>query len=271
MIKLSDFFSKPVLSIYDGTSEGIIKTAYFDRKFRKLKYFILFDDMDNIVEEKVLALDKIYKVGEDAIVIRNNSCLELLKSMEAKLEKNNPINSQVFDTTGKYLGLITDLKMSDNFLVETIVINNTYEVPISMFISSNSHIFIIQNNLNPIATKNFRPRTDFPKTQQTNQEIFTLTSENEIIKRKLEESLNNSNIAPINKKTPVLKLSTKNDTLLPNKVTSNVNFLIGRKATKNIYSPSNEIIVKRNTIISTNNIELARKYGKIKELATFSI
>ena len=46
--KLTDFFSKPVLSIYNGTSEGIIKTAYFDKKFKKLKYLVLFDDMDNI-------------------------------------------------------------------------------------------------------------------------------------------------------------------------------------------------------------------------------
>ena len=46
---------------------------------------------------------------------------------------------------------------------------------------------------------------------------------------------------------------------------------MGRKATKNIYSPSNEIIIKRNAIINANNIEVARRYGKIKELATFSI
>jgi len=271
MIKLSDFFSKPVLSIYDGTSEGIIKTAFFDKKFKRLKYFILFDDMDKIIEEKVLAIDKIYNAGENAVVIKNNSNIDLLKSVEAKFEKRNPINCQVFDTMGKFLGTITDVKMNDNFFVESVVLNNAFDLPIDIFVSSQDYIFIVQNKANPVKLHNLRPRKDFPKPQQPKQEIFTLTSENEIIKRKLEQSLNNG-ILPLNAKTPTIRLnSKKSDTLLPNKVTSNVNFILGRKATKNIYSPSNEIIVKRNTIINANNIELARKYGKIKELATFSI
>lgn len=270
MFKLSDFISKPIISIYEGTSEGIIKSAIFDKKFNKLKYFVIFDEFDNIIEEKCLSIDKIYNIGENSIVIRNNTCIESVKNLESTFEKNNPINMNVYDTTGKFMGMIADLKLDEKLYVKSILLNNSLEIPINNFLSSNKNIFIVQNSIKHISINNFAPKKINNK-QNSAEEVYILKSEDEIIKRKIENALN-QNLEPLNNdKRNILLKSKKIDLQLPNKITSDVNFLVGRKATKNIYSPTNEIIVKKNSVINTNNIETIKKYGKLKELATFSI
>lgn len=268
MFKLSDFISKPIISIYDGAIEGIIKSAIFDKKFNRLKCFIIFDEFDDIIEEKCLAINKIYSIGDDSIVIRNNACLEPIKGVEATFEKKNPINLSVYDSTGKYMGIISDLNFDDKFYVKSLVLDNLYEIQTVNFISSNKTVFIVQNTIKHISLNNFAPKNINSKLDK-GEDVYILKSENEIIKEKIQKVFD-AEFDSINDKQIILR-DKKIDLQLPNKITSNVNFLVGRKATRNIYSPTNEVIVKKNSVINANNIEIIKKYGKLKELATFSI
>lgn len=273
MIKLSDFIAKPVLSIYEGVNEGVIKTAFFDKKYNKLKYFVMFDDMDNEMEEKVLSIDKIYSAGQDAIMVRNDSSINLLSEVKDKFGKENPINFSVYNLNGSFIGKISDIKMNDKFNMESFILSDNTEISIQSFLSSSCATMIVKNNESNAMLHHFKPKNNILKLDiQENKDVFILKSENEYINQKLQQNSQNNEIMPINAKQTIINLEAKKtDTQLPNVITSNVNFLIGRKATKNIYSPNNEIIVKRNTIINSSNIEIAKKYGKIKELATFSI
>ena len=58
----------------------------------------------------------------------------------------------------------------------------------------------------------------------------------------------------------------------PNKIiTNNFEFLIGRKTNKNIYADNGELLVKKQTKINTNIIDVVCRNGKLKELTANSV
>ena len=54
MRRLSELLSKPVISLYEGKTEGTIKNAVFNKNLKKLKWLVLFDDQD-MLEQKIFA------------------------------------------------------------------------------------------------------------------------------------------------------------------------------------------------------------------------
>ena len=103
MKKLTDFLGKPVISLYEGNIEGYVKNVVFEKGMKKIKYFVLFEDND-FQDEKMLESSKIYKYLSDAIIIKNNSALELKKDEVFNIE--NHINCKVYESNGKYIGLV---------------------------------------------------------------------------------------------------------------------------------------------------------------------
>ncbi len=152
-MKFSDILSKNVISLYDGSNEGIIISGYFDKYLKKLialeiasnDDFYNESDSDNdkainntqantnanqaneqiLADEFILYVKNIYSIGQDAITIKNNANLEL-KMTADNLIKFSPINCQAFSTNGKLLGRITDIKMDDKFnIVSYLFADNT--------------------------------------------------------------------------------------------------------------------------------------------------
>lgn len=141
-MKFSDILSKNVISLYDGSNEGIIISGYFDKHLKKLVALEIAsnDDFYNesnstndnainntqtntnanqsneqiLVDEFILYIKNIYSIGQDAITIKNNANLEL-KMTADNLIKFSPINCQAFSTNGKLLGRIIDIEMDDKF------------------------------------------------------------------------------------------------------------------------------------------------------------
>ena len=58
--------------------------------------------------------------------------------------------------------------------------------------------------------------------------------------------------------------------VVPQKLITNSNFLIGRKALKTIYGINNEIIVKKDCYINEKNLQTAKKHSKLIELTVYS-
>ena len=57
---------------------------------------------------------------------------------------------------------------------------------------------------------------------------------------------------------------------LPNRATINEDLLLNRTVYHNIADINNNIIIKQNTIINNTIIDIAKKYGKLKELIRYS-
>lgn len=303
MIKLTEILTKPVLSLNCCKNEGIVKTGVFNQNFKRLKYLVLFDNEENL-EDKVLQINSIYSNGENAIIIKDDQYLTPFNATTSALDKPSPINSSVYTFLGKYVGKVSDVILTDNFFVHSVIVQEK-EIESQNIISCGNNILIVQdehkkakisslksrksncvkiqdikvtnankvyilNNATKAETKNpsnFAPTSIIPAIEPTNNELQT--NEDEPI---IAETLKNQ-ILPetdFNLNKPKTKYSLTEEPSQPGLVISNFEFLIGRKLEQNIYSQNNELIAKKNTKITTETIIKARMFNKTRELVKFS-
>ncbi len=248
MYKLSEVLSKPILSLFNGRVEGTIKTAIFDKKLQKIKYLLGFNENEQN-DEYIIPVSSIFTIGENALVVKNSSCLEPLSNFEPQITFNNPINLYAFTTKGNGLGNVTDVFFDEKFVVEKIALSNNQIIDITNLASFSESALIVQDKDKKVNVSKFceqrRPRlikSDEPVTILRTDNIQTIET------------------------MPQQKIAA-----LPSKVTSSVNFLVGRTITQNLYSQSKELIAKKGTPISLKTIENAKRNGKIKELSIFSM
>ena len=126
MYNTTEIISKPVINLYNGNLEGTVKNICFDNGLKKAVSLILFNDSDE--EESILSISKIYKIGKNAITIKNSEGL-LPTLFASKVDYNNQINNTVFNLEGENLGKVTDIVLSDNYKVEKILIKVGTTIP----------------------------------------------------------------------------------------------------------------------------------------------
>ena len=290
---LSEIISKPVLNLYSGKIEGTVINAYFDNTFKKIQYFKIFD---NDEEEFLIATSKIYSVGESCLVIKNSNAL-MLESAMKKLEDNNPVNLEIYSSSGDNLGILKDIELEENFEVKNFITKDLVLTPKNII--NIGKIVIINNSDKKIKYSDFKPKIKKIKQTEKSSNIIKIMPVIDDPKIELNDSTpqtpqeadsNNSNqeigqannIQPINTNTPqqiqqeekapqVQKETFKiYNQPTPQRIVGNGNFLIGRKAIKTIYGLNNEIIIKKDNIINSKNLESAKKHSKLVELTVFS-
>ena len=247
MYKLSEVLSKPILSLFTGKVEGTIKTAIFDKKLQKIKYLLVFNENEQN-DEYIIPTQNFFAIGENALVIKNSSCLEPLSNFEPQITFNNPINLRTFTTKGNLLGNVTDVFFDEKFVVEKILLSNNQTIDITDLASFSENSIIVQDKDKKVNISKFCEQKR-PRLIKSNEPVTILRTNN----------------------IQTLETSQPQIAALPSKVTSSVNFLVGRTITQNLYSQSKELIAKKGTPISLKTIESAKRNGKIKELSIFSI
>lgn len=248
MYKLSEILSKPILSLFNGKVEGTIKTAIFDKKLQKIKYLIVFNENEQI-DEYVIPTSSIFSIGENALVVKNASCLEPISNFEPQIVYNNPINLHAFTTKGNSMGNVIDIFFDEKFVVEKVLLSNNTTIDIADLASFSENALVVQDKDKKINVSKFCEQKR-PRLIKTDEPVTILRTDN------------------------IQALATPSQpqiATMPSKVTSSVNFLIGRTITQNLYSQSKELIAKKGTPISLKTIENAKKNGKIKELSIFSM
>lgn len=247
MYNLSEIIGKSIISLYEGKVLGTINKVTFEKKLKKITNFIFFE-AENDEEEFVIHSNSIFAVGENALVIKNTSAVEPLSNLEPQITLCSPINLQVFTTQGVCLGKVRDVSVDATFNVCSIVISNGETLSAQEVVSFSDNAILIQDENVKINTSKFS-KQNRPKLIKTETPVTILRADT---------------ISPI--------LSQLQNTIatLPTKVTSSVNFLVGRVVTQNLYSQSRELIAKKGSLISQKTIENAKKNGKIKELSIFS-
>lgn len=302
MKKITDFLGKPVLSLYESTTQGIIKDCLFDKNFKKLKYLVLFEDGE-LQEEKILNVANIYSLGENAIIIRNS--MELKDSSVLCNETSNAINNSAYNTNGKFLGVVSDLIIQDNFNIEKVILSNGVEIENNLILNSGKDIIMIKDENSSIKLCNFKSKTTInnketynkikvqimkpeqsakpeqisqtetlqnlsigqTETLQSNQDIQSQSNNSTIIST---ENTQTNNTLSLSEKQSKKQRTILTEDCLPTISTTKVNFLIGRKVSKNIYSFNHELIIKKNTRINEKIILLAKTHSKFKELSLYS-
>lgn len=236
MKTLSNLIGKPIISIYNGKTEGYVKNILFDTKLNKICFLQFFDDKTQ--EEKLLPAKNIFNVGQDAITIKNNSVI-LLDTINTS-NYASPVNYEVYTIEGNKVGKIIDIELENTNNVKRLILQNKTHLLTNQILQIGENIVFLKNSQNKVTVNNFKDKTKITKSKQN-------------IKVELQ---NNTSLTNYQK---------------PNKLLGNYDFLIGRKNSKNIYADNGALIVKKQTKITTLVIEMVCKYGKLKELASNSI
>ncbi len=236
MTKLSQLISLPVFSIYEGKLEGTIENALLNAENNKIEFLLVYNEEDNL--KKLVAFNEIYSISESGIAVKNSAFLNLYESMELKSCKcYNPINTMVFKVDGSYLGKVTDVVISKNKVTSFLI--NDIETDIKEVLSFNNSLTLIKSKLGQRAS------------------AFKLP---EIKTKVLDTKVSIQSPSP-----------TRNQMVItPKRAVVNYSFLINRHVTKDILSTTGEVLLKRDTLVTLGVINLAKQFGKLKELTLFS-
>ena len=119
MLKLSNIVGKPIISLYNGQIEGIITNAIFDKRLQKVKCFLVINETnDETLELNSTLLTKdIYHIGQDAVVIKNNSYIMFSNLNDETKLSINPINCDIYNTLGQKIGVVKDVIFDEQFKV----------------------------------------------------------------------------------------------------------------------------------------------------------
>ena len=287
MRKITDYLGKPVLSVFESSTQGIVKDVLFDKNFKKLKFIVLFEDND-IQEDKFVAVSDIYSMGENAIVLKNNSVIESQSILTDEIA--NPINNSAYTTSGTFLGVVKNADIDDKFNLMGITLNGGQTIDISNILTSGNDTLFVQDQNSFVKLANIKKKTISMPSQNIKVSILTEQSQSlaeaPIVPTTSEQDTENSAVLPANQpeniapedlaQLPVEPIKPKRTVLLqssclPTQSTTKNNFLIGRKVQKNIYSFNHELIIKKNTKINEKIILLAKSHSKFKELSLNSI
>lgn len=233
---LSDFIAKRVLNLSSGQIEGTIKNACFDTNFKKVENFKMFDDED---EEYLLNVKKICAVGQDAVVIRNKDAM-ILAINEAECRDFSTINMQVYSADGENIGRVTDLELTDNYRLNSLVIGDQKVSPDNIISLGQVIVTKGENSISILSKSRANP---FKNSVDATRKVTILAPQ-------------------IEHKTTVPSV--------PVRAIASPNFLLGKRAVKTIYGTNNEIIIKKESPITALTLESAKRHGKLVELTIFS-
>ena len=219
-----------VLSLYEGDLLGEIDKIYFSKDLKKLEEFEIIGENDVKI---ILKSKDIYKIGKNAIVIKNNQMVSI--KMEASNLILNPIGSKAYSINGEFLGVVKDVLVNEKFITQKILLENNEVLEVGNVASCGKSSIIFNNN-KKLNVKKFSPIPS-PKIYKTEN-------------------------------VQIAKTLPATETAKPTKPI-NSDFLLGRKCSKDILNFNNEVLIKANTTVTKKNLKEIKKFGKLKELMLY--
>lgn len=249
MKSLSEIISKQVLNLFSGKIEGTIKDVCFDDKYKKVTSLSMFDEQE---EEFYILSNKIYSIG-DKIVIKNNEGL-ISTINQAHTTINNPVHLQVYSISGQSFGAINDIEFDDKLFVVNFKTPNLSFKP-QQIVNVASSVIINQTD-KKVKLSDFRPRKISSLiSEPTQQEIVKIMNpETDDWDSKQQNNNYKINASPS-----------------PQKIIGNSNFLLGRKVIRSIYSVNNNLLIKKESLITEKVLDIAKRNGKLAELTIYSV
>ena len=185
----------------------------------------------------------------------------LLTINELNCTENNPINLNIYTTSGNNLGKLKDVELTEKLEVKNFVTENNEKLNPSQILVVSQNIIVNTEN-SKIKLCNLKPKIKVNKVKNKNI-ITIMPKDNQELKTIETPTIENT---PTDNKTN-FKIYNQPT---PQKLIGNGNFLIGRKVLKTIYGVNNEVIIKKDNLINAKNLDIAKKHSKLVELTVFS-
>lgn len=195
--------------------------------YRKRIIALLVVDENNY-DEYILFTKKIYRKGTKAIIVTTTARLQLKDSIQYLLNKYClPLGNLAFDINGNDISTLANIMFDNHFKVTSVQCNN---------VEYNKDIIAFKTNCTILNTYRKQIKIShekiFDENNQTNDMIVKVQT----------------------KKSANLKLNTP------------LSLLVGKTCTKNILAPNGEVILKKDTKITSSIVAKLSGLGKLNEL-----
>ncbi len=232
MEKLSNIISKKVISLESANQVGYVVNMIFDERVKFFTGLIIIDDESE--NSFVLKREDIYSIGDETIMIKSEDCLQYNISSNS----NNPVGKTVYDSNGNCLGVVCDVFLSGKVVKK--LVTTFCEFP-QRFVRKSGDNFLIYGIYKKEKEKTFKEKV----------EVANATT---LPKATIAQSLNNDGIKPES----------------PTRIFVNSNLLLNKIVTNEILGFNNEIIAKKNDVISQKIINKAKAHNKLNLLNYYS-
>ena len=250
MIKLTEIIGSQVISIWNGKSEGYLASALkaSGNGLKKISAFKLIDEETETA--KSLNTKDIYSLQAGYVLIKNASKV-LISAEPEDSDSVCLINKTAINLASEKIGTITDVFLDDKFNITSIMCDSI-ELDIAKVVSVGES-FVVVNNLDEyVNSSHFKPKhTISPEGAKKDGRTVTIAA------TKLPE------LYPIPTPLPYPQSA-------PIKFTSSNSYLIGKRSGRDVISTSDELIIRKNAIITARTLKLAKHFSKLKELASFA-
>lgn len=224
MKTINDFIGKKVVALSQGACIGYVLDVTFDENLKKMNGIVIVDEENE--DEKFLSNEKLLSQNDEYIFVESAfDCENIFQN-----QSTNPVGKIVFSENGDDLGRVEDVVMEKSNVQK--IVTNKSEINVKNIIVNGSDFLIFGKNNKKI---------------KKNEKIFNKNVKNmpkiEIQQIKIENQ--------------------KNDIAIPTKIYSSSRLLIGKLTTNDVFGYNNELIIKKNEIITKNIIEKAKKHNKL--------
>lgn len=253
---VSEIIGKPLISLYEGEKFGYITDILTNKNFTKLSWLIIENTFDTVKTLKAVKILNVYSIGLDAVMIYNgDKVFDCSFAADAK----KVLGSEVYTAEGELAGKITDIKIENNS-VSSFILENGGEIDSEKILTATDNTVIIYKDkkikvppprLNKISKNTVKQieEAEFMHPRKiTYMPVETEPKEESAAEP--EKTIEKADIIPAS----------------PQKILSDFNFLIGRKTTADIYNADKVKIIKVNSLITTNVVDIARKNRMLIEL-----
>ncbi len=174
-----------------------------------------------------LSIRNIYKINNNCVLIKN-----LTKLAVGNTESQPIINNEIVDISGS-TDKVKDVTINQNFEIESIVGEKATIKPQDVVCAKNG-ILLVNTSEQKLSRKSFRPRTkNLTKIETAPAQTVNILED-------------------ITKPTPIRM--------------NNLNNIIGKRLSENLFSRQNEILAYKNTVITQNTINIARQFNVLNNL-----
>jgi len=160
MRSVTEILSKPVISLYEGKTEGTIKNVIFSKELKALKWLVLFDDKE-MLEQKYLYAKDIFNIGENAVVVKNGECI-VPNIIDDEPLQHNPINCAVYTVNGNVVDTVIDAVLDDKHNTIYLELKNGTQISPEKIVITGQDALILQDENNPININSLKQK-NFPK------------------------------------------------------------------------------------------------------------
>ncbi len=232
MEKISNIISKKVISLDNANQVGYVVNVIFDERVKFFTGLIIIDDESE--NSFVLQREDIYSMGDETIMIKSADCLQYNISSTS----NNPVGKTVYDSHGNCLGRVCDVELSGKVVKK--IITNFCEFP-QRFVRKSGDNFLIYGIYKKEKEKSFKEKVEIAGAAN-------------LPKATIAQTLNGEFVRPES----------------PTRIFVNSNLLLGKVITSDIFGFNNELVAKKNDVISKKIISKAKAHNKLNLLSYYS-